>query len=637
MNKNNEIPTIVDENKNIEDKINNQFISTLDYQNYNQNLTTLSNNLSSDLSDQELVFILNEVHNKIKALDTKLDREVLMILRKIENGNLTPADIQIEINILQSNISNAQTEIWNITSAYNTDKATIQTRASEFLVHQKNLTEMSDSELDNYLLSLNQGIQHQKEAILTKADELKKDDAEYWDDWFWNDADYMEHKNDIDMAEEMMHDAVLKTVNELTKFAADTNSLKFSLSTIDPSLGNETWEFANQADKLLYVKQTLDTLNSWLNEHDSQWIAGTILWWGSLAVLVAWFFGIKAIFKRLPWVWLIWKGVSKLYSVASRKKADWKNTSAENSAPESEKSTAWEKVTEINEKLSKEKMLDYIEKVEKKVSWDVDKMRNLFSLKKLVSAWNLNWFPESSFWEILYKIENWTLDVNFWKKTRIKLADWTLTKRPINWWKELIKWDINQLSSLNYLKEFDTPETKVTLLWEEYKIPEKYKAEIEELAKQLDDMDRISKIEADIKNIKEPELTKTKANLTKEKTKNTKAINELAKTPGTIPNPSWKWKDLPNPKIQALQDVIKESSSNIKELEKTRTTLEVDINKSTIEIDRLSDIKANIDDQFDDIFRKKWTTPTISKLSDVEIRKIDTRRKFIQSLIKAIK
>lgn len=643
MNKSNEIPSIVEQNKEIEGKIDNQFINPLDYQNYNQDLTILSTHLRWDLSNQELVFILNEVHDKIKTLDTKLDRQILTTLRKIEAGNLSPVDIQNEINTLQNNISTAKAEIRNITNTYNNDKSDIQNRTNQYLVHQKNLTEMSDSELDNYLLALSQGIQYQKEAILTKADRLKNDDAEYWDEWlesWFSEEDFMKHKDDIEMAQEMMHDAVLKTVGELTNFASDRNSLRLDLSTIDQSLSGEVWEFANQADKLLYVKQALDTLNAWLNEHDSQWIDGIISWGSSVVILWSCFVVIHKILGKLSPIWLIVKWVSWVNEKRkwSSKNQSKNNTSTESSNTDSEKTSTGEKVSEVNEKISKEKMLNYIEKVEKKVSWDVDKMKNLFSLKKLVSAWNLNWFPESSFWEILHKIENWSWDINFAKKLRIKLADWTLTKKPINWWKELIKWDTNQLLYLNYLKEFDTPETKVTLLWEEYKIPEKYKAEVQELAKQLDDMDRISRIEAEVQSIKNPELTRLRAEmgrLTLERGRISSHISSLDKRINnwTARQPNW----VANPDYIEADNNLKEIEKQMTNIGEKQTTLIKEIDTAQIEIDRLSDIHQNIDDQFDDIFRKKWIAPTISKLNGDDIRKIDTRRKFIQSLIKAIK
>ena len=151
-------------------------------------------------------------------------------------------------------------------------------------------------------------------------------------------------------------------------------------------------------------------------------------------------------------------------------------------------------------------------------------------------------------------------------------------------------------------------------------------------------MDRISKIEADLVNVKRPELSRLRRemwNLTLERGRILTHISSLDKqiNKWTSRQPNW----VQNPDYMEANDNLKEVEKQMKNIGDNQKWLLKEIDTAKIEVDRLTDIKNNIDNQFDEIFAKKWTTPTLSKLTDVEIKKIDTRRKFIQSLIKAIK
>lgn len=616
-----------------ENALLSMWLDSNSYTQYNNDLIQLENLLQADISNDELVLALRETLDKIKNIDSSIDFLISSHIRKLEQWNIAISEYQNINTDISTKVNQKITELYNLKQNYNTEKTRINTQTQESLSHKTTLSSMTDSQLEDYILSLETSFYTQRDEIRKLVQDLqsKGSTADFWEDWISNDPDFMKNQYDKEMAEEMIASAVLKTVDELNRFA-QSNTLDFDLSTIDPSLAWEKWSFNNKADKMKYLESTLKTLYAWVQSNDETSLLGPLLTVWVITIVAGKVIWQKTVFE---WIKMILKSPYTLPK-AWFDKLRWKKATIESTQtntpenPDTNTSSSTEKVSWLNEKLSTEKMLKYIESVDKKIIWDLDKRSQLLSIKQMLDKGYLGNISKYEFAWLLQEVENWWSIKNL---SRLK------TLRDINSYFSNRKMNNSQRVELDdYLKEFETPEVKISILWEEYKIPEKYKAEVEELSKQLDDMDRISKIEADLVNIKQPELTKVKSELTTTKSNRTKAANKLNAAADTIDVwTSQKPKIIANPAINKLNETILKLDEKILNLEKNISKISTEINTAKIEVDRLTDIKNNIDSQFDEIFAKKWTTPTLSKLTDVEIKKIDIRRKFIQSLIKAIK
>ena len=665
-----EIQNIIDKNQQNISTLSNTWFDTIKYDNYLKNLEDIKTLIINDKNNPKLRFQILSLLEGIVGIDNTTDSYISWLKYSLENVSLS--DIDLIISKLWIDIDTQISKVNSIKTTYENEKALATKTTNRVATHLKNLNKINSvQEFNDYVQTLKAQNKWEYKELINNINELAWEDSEHWESWLdflWE--DYMSSEIDKEEIEKM----TIKALNETANFLS--NEMNNSNLQITLPETNEMFEFANLADKQMFINIMLRTLNSGISEDLKNWL-GFLLW--TIWIWIMWVWGLwilvllkkptlfisKGILWLLKKIPLLGTLIKKIHLPKFFKKSKW-NSNESTSTESSTKNTTEAKVETKWDFMTRNRALEMISQFEKKhidiiAEWDAKYDKLSFEIEKLkafINNWKLDKAQEIQLWELLNylnkneelpskqrskfaeKVTEKTKSSKEWhdKTLKEKIKEWTWEKiwKRVAWKNTIIIPKIDEIKDQrkikDFLKKLWTPEEKISITfnWENIEINWEFERLLSELESKEAEIQTIEKAEWEKRLYERLKQNQSKIEL---------QLNNLESTIETSDS-KWNKSSKTNPAYITAQTQLETNNNKIEVLIEKFNDFDLwDIENFNSDTEKTK-IWNEINTKIDEIKTEMWTKTNTSKilqLTDFKSKRIKEIKWNILRALKKIK